>query len=147
MSRRVARVVKESRQLRGCCWNGVDVRGVEVLRDSRTLRSSGAVLAATELEGRFPYAPDISNTPTRKVDCAAIRVTLRTLYTLPRPSFKSGYRWDGCITSSSNAKVIRANETERTLVYKDGNEKRCGILLSSDFNAGAWFLNFTSSTP
>lgn len=26
---------------------------------------------------------DISNTPSRKVDCAAIRVTLRTLYILP----------------------------------------------------------------
>lgn len=32
-----------------------------------------------------PCAADISNTPSRKVDCAAIRVTLRTLYTLPRP--------------------------------------------------------------
>lgn len=34
-------------------------------------------------ERRWPLRSDISNTPSRKVDCAAIRVTLRTLYILP----------------------------------------------------------------
>lgn len=34
-------------------------------------------------ERGWPLYSDISNTPSRKVDCAAIRVTLRTLYILP----------------------------------------------------------------
>lgn len=42
------------------------------------------VAAGSKGRGRgWPLCSDISNTPSRKVDCAAIRVTLRTLYILP----------------------------------------------------------------
>lgn len=42
------------------------------------------VTAGSKGRGRgWPLCSDISNTPSRKVDCAAIRVTLRTLYILP----------------------------------------------------------------